>query len=491
MLSSLLASLEFSAKPCVLKENESMAFSDVFCRMQAIGQKLENLNGHTAIFLQNLNDYTAALFAGMAYGTVVFPLATTLTIHEVTPLLTSADIATVITSHVFSDLFEKIKAESLPGIIIIYIEDAVLNDKTNLPVPVTINPKAPLLMLPTSGTTGNAKIVQLSEENILTSANGFIEKMQFSLFEDLNSKFIIATPFTSSYGIMVIIACLIKGFPLIPLPINFTLNSFFKTAELHSATHYEGGAHTLLLMEQMAGRKIPYDISSLKCFGVGGSKISGSTITALLKAYPGIEISQGYGMTETSPLCAKNKRPNLTQPNSVGTAIEGVQLAVECDGQITAKPFAKGEILVKGPNVMLGYYKNPAATAEVVKNGYMHTGDIGYIDETGHLYIIGRKKNIIIVGGLNVHPEEVEECLLQSGLVKDCCVYGRSHEQEEILCADIVPMHPQVKKEDIILYCATHLAKHKQPKNMKLCQNIEKNQNGKTVRRKRGLNETT
>lgn len=297
--------------------------------------------------------------------------------------------------------------------------------------------------------------------------------MRFDETHWLDVRYIFAAPFSSVYGLMILSACLIKSFPIILLNSPFTLDALYRTAEKHRATHYEGSASAILLMERMAGRPIPYDISMIKYFGFGGSKVSGRTIEKIQSAYPGIELWQGYGMTETSPLIAKHKKGVLTKPESVGTAIKGLEIFVETENGITSAPNTVGEILVRGPNVMLGYYLNEPETEKVLKDGYLHTGDIGYLDDEGYLYICGR--NMIIVRGFNVYPEEVETCILGSPLVKDCRVYGQTDDfGNEEVCADIVPASPQTDVESIRKYCRERLANYKQPKRISIQGSVKK-----------------
>jgi len=129
---------------------------------------------------------------------------------------------------------------------------------------------------------------------------------------------------------------------------------------------------------------------------------------------------------------------------------------------------------------MLGYYDNEEETNKILKNGYLYTGDIGYLDEDGYLYICGRKKNIIIIRGFNVQPEEVEECLLNSLLVKECFVYGQTDAfGNEMICADVVLMQPNVQMKEIRDYCNSHLTGYKRPQKIYIRKEIKKNVTGK------------
>lgn len=479
MIRSLLIKRENWDNIAVIGSKENTSYRKLACKAAAIQYHLlqKPEDNIIAIFLPNGSNYISALFAVIMSGMTAFPLDASMTRHEVIPLLKQAGVQTVITSNKYHALFNKI-----PKLTIIYTEEIEMGELT-CSSEVATNTDQPMVLLGTSGTTGRSKLVQLSEKNVLTSVLGYIDRINFEKTNKRDTRFILATPFSSAYGLMILSACLMKSFPIVLLDDVFTLDMFYRKIETYQVTHYEGGVLPLQIMEHMAGRPYPYDISSLQCFSFGGSKVSERMIKNLKRAYVGIDFIQGYGMTEASPLVTKHEREESKKLDSVGKAIKGVQLAVEADGVITDAPFAKGEVLIKGANVMLGYYGNEEETKKVIKNGYLYTGDIGYLDEEGYLYICGRKKNIIIVRGFNVYPEEVEECILSSSLVKDCIVYGQIDiSGNEIVCADVVPITPQINLEDIIQYCSLHLTGYKQPQKINVCDSIRKNTTGKIER---------
>ena len=267
---------------------------------------------------------------------------------------------------------------------------------------------------------------------------------------------------------------------------GFSLPRFYQTVQDYKVTHSEGGTMTGILMEQTAGRPIPYDVSSLRYLGLAGSKIEEDVLKRLAAAYPRMEFWTGYGMTEASPLIAKPyKVMDARKLASVGTVLPGEEIQIFADGVLTARPHVMGEIVVKGPNVMLGYYRNEEATREIVHGGRLYTGDIGYLDEEGYLYICGRVKNVIIVRGFNVYPEEVESCLRSSGLVRECVVYGENAKGEsENVCADVVARNESVRAETLRAYCAEHLSAYKVPQKISLVETLERTATGKVKRGK-------
>ncbi|MGL5513358.1 MAG: class I adenylate-forming enzyme family protein [Sporomusa sp.] len=467
-------------KAAVIKGADKILYRNIAQKARAIQKALpQGQAENIAIFLPNGADYIAAFFATIMSGMIAFPLNVVLTKHEIIALLKQAGVRTIITSSMFRPIF----ATMADHYIILYVEELPPNaDEKTLKL-INVEDNKPMVFLSTSGTTGKAKIVQLSGKNIETAVLGYIDKMNFEGIATSDFRYILAAPFSSAYGIMILFACLMKSFPIVLLAGDFTMDMFYKTVQAHKVTHYEGGELVIILMEQMAGRPIPYDISSLKYFGFGGGKVSENTIRNLLVAYPEVAFFLGYGMTEAAPLITKHRRTRLEKVASVGNTIKGVEIAIEADGVIVNTPNVKGEIIVRGPNVMLGYYDNEEETNKILKNGYLYTGDIGYLDEDGYLYICGRKKNIIITRGFNVQPEEVEECLLNSLLVKECFVYGQTDAfGNEMICADVVLMQPNVQMKEIRDYCDSHLAGYKRPQKIYICEEIKKNVTGKIKR---------
>lgn len=239
-----------------------------------------------------------------------------------------------------------------------------------------------------------------------------------------------------------------------------------------------------ILLDRTLGRSIPYDITSLRYFGFGGSKVPDGTLSRLSAAYPHIRFWSGYGMTEASPLIAQPFRGlPADKLDSVGVPLPGVTVCLETEDGITDEPDQQGEIIVRGPNIMLGYYKDKKATEEILRGGWLHTGDIGYYDSDGYLYICGRKKHMLLVRGFNVYPEEVETCLQSCPLVADCMVYGRPDAPgTECVCADVVPTAPDTSPAAIQRWCTGHLADYKCPRDIRLVDKLDKTTTGKNKR---------
>lgn len=488
MIRDLLLHPENRKKIAVIEDAQRFSFEDLLAKAAVIQKRLpDQQQSNIAIFLPNGSDYIIALFGVFMAGMIAVPFNTQLTVREVAPLLAQTHARAVVTSVKYRSFFNEMADhfENIPQII--YAEELPEPEKGLFPAMVSRSEDEPMIMLNTSGTTGAAKIVQLSERNVWTSVYGFSSYNHYEKFTGCEIKYILGTPFASVYGLLIVSTCLLKAFPMVIPKEAVTVDVLYKMAEKQKITHYEGGAAIPIAMDQMLGRKISYDLSSLKFIGYGGSKVPADALSRLAKAFPQLDICQGYGSTETAAMIT---RPDNELPSdkltSVGIAIPEVTVMVEVDDDVTDAPHVTGEILVKGSNVMLGYYQNEEETRKIIQKGYLHTGDMGYLDEDGYLYLCGRKKNVIMVRGFSVYAEEVEDCLLGSGLVQDCIVYGETEASgAEILWVDLVPKTAQVQVDEIRAYCRDHLADYKRPQKIRMVESIQKTATGKMERKSR------
>ncbi|WP_233258468.1 long-chain fatty acid--CoA ligase [[Phormidium] sp. ETS-05] len=195
-------------------------------------------------------------------------------------------------------------------------------------------------------------------------------------------------------------------------------------------------------------------------------------------------IYEGYGLTETAP-CASYNHGLKYQPGSVGMPIDNVEMkVVDAEGN-EPPPGEYGEIIVRGPNVMLGYWNRPEETQKILHDGWLHTGDIGYVDEDGYFYIVDRAKDMINMSGFNVYPAEVERVLYQHPAVAEAAVYGMPHpEQGEQVVARICLRNGwEISSADLQAFCQECLANYKVPQVIKFVESLPKNPTGKILKR--------
>ena len=319
------------------------------------------------------------------------------------------------------------------------------------------------VMLFTSGTTGTSKIVMLSQKNIVTVVNAAREPLKHFTNEDtilsvlpvhhtyeLTAGIFCATDHGCTIAINDSIKHVTKnlkkyrptGMTVVPLYVEVFYNSIMKNVRkqgiektFNMALKFSkiAGAVHIDLRKQLFGKVVEAFGGRLCKLVCGGAALRPELVDTF-KAI-GIEILQGYGITECSPLVSVIPA-GVYNPKSCGKIVECMQVYI--DKENPTDEF--GEIVVKGDNVMLGYYNNEQATNEVLSKGWFHTGDYGYVDKKGYLYITGRKKNIIVLqDGKNVFPEEIEEYLGAIPHIKECVVVGRQKDNDLAITAIVYP----------------------------------------------------
>ncbi len=341
------------------------------------------------------------------------------------------------------------------------------------------------IMLHTSGTTSNPKRVMLTHRNLISNIISNITSL--GLTE--RDKSLIALPMFFGYcNTAQFLTHLYLGASVYILEDMFLPNKFFNLVQREKITNFTG-VPSMLLMLLTYKNSSKYDTTSLRYICFGGGNMPVEKLRMLIDLFPHTGFVQTYGQTEASPrVTALLPEDALRKIGSVGKPIPNVQVRIvdEYDNDLNVGEI--GEIIVKGYNVMKGYYKRTEVTNDTIRNGWLYTGDLAQYDNEGYIYLVGRKKNIIINGGINVYPEEVEELLLNHFAVKEALVYGVAHEIfGEVPAAKVVLNQELVKKpspEELINYCLDKLANYKVPTEIIFVDKIEKTKTNKVKRYK-------
>jgi long-chain acyl-CoA synthetase len=199
----------------------------------------------------------------------------------------------------------------------------------------------------------------------------------------------------------------------------------------------------------------------------------------------GVRILEGYGLSETSPVASFNQLQRTSKPGTVGQPIFGVDIrCVDAEGRFVAAG-ERGEVVIRGPNVMKGYYNRPEATAEAMRNGWFHTGDVGTIDEDGYLTIVDRTKDMIIRGGFNVYPRELEEVLVTHPAISMAAVIGVPDERlgEEVKAVVVRRAGAELSDTDLLAWCREQFAAYKYPRLVEFRDSLPVSATGKILKR--------
>ena len=336
------------------------------------------------------------------------------------------------------------------------------------------------VMLYTSGTTGRPKGAELTHFNMFYNAEYSSTKL---MPLDEGTTALAVLPLFHSFGQTVIQnGVLAVGGTLVLLP-RFEPEAAFRLMQAHGVTLFAGvpTMYFALLNHPMAD-----DVNlNLKFCAAGGSAMPVEVMKAFDAKF-GVNILEGYGLSETSPVASFNTLDRPKKAGSIGCPIWGVEFRLEKDdGSVIDATDEPGEICIRGHNVMKGYYKRPEVNAEQIKDGWFHTGDIATRDADGYYFIVDRKKDMIIRGGFNVYPREIEEVLYGHPAVAEAAVIGIPHEShgEEVKAVVAFKDGKTATEREIIDYCKDKLAAYKYPRAVAFMDALPKGPTGKILKR--------
>ncbi len=334
----------------------------------------------------------------------------------------------------------------------------------------------------TSGTTGKPKGAMLTYRNIFSNILGVNELVRLT-YKD---RFIAYLPMFHSFTMTVnLLLPMYSASAVVIVKSIMPFSNIIKQTLLKRVTIFTGVPD---VYSALSRAKLPFYFhwfNKVRFFISGAAPLPGEVLERFSKKFKKAKLLEGYGLSETSPVVAVN-RPELQKPGSVGPALPGVEIKIVND-ELEEVPLGKeGEIIVKGDNVMKGYYKREDATAETLVNGWLLTGDIGKLDEDGYLYILDRKKDLIISKGVNIYPREIEEICLKFPGIKECAVVGKKDENAGEIPVAFIELEDgvEIKETELKKFLKQHLANYKIPKHIYFVEDLPKNATGKVLKRK-------
>ena len=319
-------------------------------------------------------------------------------------------------------------------------------------------------LLYTGGTTGRAKGVMLSHAS-LWFTGGAVQK---AAHVPGVTRTLMTLPLSHSYGILVTIS----GMHAPERPVTVLLRWFDPQVFLDAIAEHrvQTAAVVPSMLHLLLAQPLEeFDLSSLVYLGCGAAPLAPQTAAEIERRIPGVTVRQGYGLTETAALIATNP-VGREKPGSVGVPIPGAEVRI-LDEDDRALPGGEiGEICCRSPAVMRGYWRSPEATAETIRDGWLHTGDVGYLDEDGYLFIVDRKKDVIIRGGFNVYPRDVEDALLEHPAVAGAGVVGRPDDRhgEEVVAFVSLREPVEVSAEELVEWARERIGGYKYPREVHL-----------------------
>lgn len=470
----------------VIDEDKEYSYKKIYDLVVSKSSQIDTDNcNNVGIFIDNSVDYLIAYFAITYKNKVIVPIESTAKTPQVLSTITYCELRHIITdTNNIDNLLNMIRNKTCTDIIIYNIDTLesflVTGDsESNISAIDTKESDDVAIMLHTSGTTATPKKVMLTHKNLIENIKSNIESLQLNS----NDRCLIVLPMCFGYcNTSQMLTHLYLGGSMVIYRGTFFPKKFYEYINRYSCTNTTCIPSMLYLM--VKSRKIE-NVDTLRYLCFGGGTIAESVVKKIIELLPNTGIVQTYGQTEASPrITALLPHDALRKLGSVGQPIPGIRVMVVDDNNNEVPTGIRGEIIVHGENVMKGYYKRDDETSKTIINGWLHTGDIGYFDSEGYLYIIGRMKNMIISGGRNVYPEEIEELLNSHPAVKDVLIYPIEHEiLGEVPGAKIViDTEKTVSSSELLEYCRYNLEPYKVPTKVDIVCRIEKTYNGKVKR---------
>lgn len=334
------------------------------------------------------------------------------------------------------------------------------------------------LVVYTSGTTGKPKGAMLTFLNLLTAVNTYPHRLDVASDDRLAA----VLPLCHLYGLIVVLLGTIKQGATMILLEHFEAAALANLIESEQVTVLPA-VPTMFQFLSLELERQPRSLSSLRLGLVGGSAMP-VELMKKLEIQLDVPVLEGWALTECSVIATFNPS-SLRKYGSVGPAMPGLEVAVFGSDGKYAHTTEVGELCIRGANIMKGYLNNPVATADNIKDGWLHTGDLGYIDEHGYVFVVGRSKELIIRGGMNIYPREVEAAILRMPEVRDVAVIGVPDQyMGERVKAFVVLKEPgSVSDSEIKAFCAKHMADYKVPRLVDFVDIIPKNSTGKVLKR--------
>ena len=438
-----------------------------------------------ALLVPNVSEFTIAYFGILYAGAAVVPINVLAAAPEVAYFLKDSTARLLIVHPLFAGPGRTGAAQAGVPVVTAGGEGAdslaalAATEPLDAPHPTGADDTAVILY--TSGTTGQPKGAELTHSNLFLNCAFVVPRLAKIDGPDLRA--LATLPLFHSFGQTCIQNATIAAggsFTLLP---RFDPQSAFELMERDRITLFAGVPTMYFALLHWQGER-KYDVTSLRLCMTGGAPMPVEVMGAFEKRFA-IEILEGFGLSETSPVSSFNVVDRPRKAGSIGYPVWGVEMAIMDENDVPLPDDERGEICIRGHNIMKGYLNREDATSEAMKNGWFHSGDIGFRDSDGCYWIVDRKKDMILRGGFNVYPREVEEVLYQHPAVVEAAVIGVAHEShgEEVKAVVALGAGKAASAGELIAFCKERLSAYKYPRIVEIVTELPKGPTGKILKR--------
>jgi long-chain acyl-CoA synthetase len=487
--SILLASAgERADHPAIILGDRRITYAELDRAARGVATSLRergvNPGQQVAIMVPNVPEFTIAYFGILYAGCTIVPLNVLLSAPEVEYHIEDSEAVLLIAHPLFAEPARK--GAEAAGVPVVWSDgdlgDTVADMAAAEPADALFptNPDDTAVILYTSGTTGRPKGAELTHANLLINCAVVVPRL---VPVDRDVVAIATLPLFHSFGQTCIQNATIAAggtFTLLP---RFTPEDAFSILERDGVTLFAGVPTMYFALLHHEGGQ-DFDLSKLSLCMCGGAPMPVEVMKSF-EAKFGVPILEGYGLSETSPVASFNNLQRERKIGSIGYPVWGVELAILDENDQPVADGERGEICIRGHNIMKGYWKRPDANAETLRNGWFHSGDVGRVDEDGCYWIVDRTKDMIIRGGFNVYPREVEEVLYEHEAIVEAAVIGVEHESHGEEIKAIVALHAghSITADELIAWTRERLAAYKYPRVVEFLDTLPKGPTGKILKR--------
>jgi long-chain acyl-CoA synthetase len=476
-------------KTAIIAKDEELTFSTLNQRVQALAAHLQKdgieQGDRVGILLPNATAIPLSYYATQKIGAVTVILDARLRGKELQGVLKDADLKLLIVhSQLFLEVQECFKTtKAIPVWIVNGDDERAFEKKFIAPsTPATsarLKPEDDALILYTSGTTGEAKGVVLSYQNL----DQYPRVMREMGIADSSTVRGCILPMSHIVGPIVCDDLAEKGYTLVIFD-QINPVTLLEGIQKYRISVFEGVPIVFQLV--LGVRNLPdYDTSSVKVAAMMGTTVPVPLLRAFKAAQPHIKVIQGYGLTETSPMITLvEPEAAMSKMGSIGRAVPGIDVKIVDENDKEVPPGEPGEIITRGPHVMKGYFRKPEATAARIRDGWLFTGDVGKCGEDGYYFHLGRRDDMIITGGLNVYPAEVETMIYGYAKVQETVVFAiPDSKRGHVIGAAVVPRPGEtIVEKDLLSFLRTNLANFKVPQQIVIRESLPRTSSGKVIR---------
>jgi len=442
-----------------------------------------------AVMLPNVPQFVSAEFGILMSGNILVPFNVLLQGPEINYLVTDSNVRVILTHEAFLPSVEEgIKALDDPPVVYVLGDDLgehrafseLLGEADGSFKPVEVDEHAPIMTIYTSGTTGKPKGAQLSNLNVISN----LEMAEEILPPRPDDKWLCVLPLFHVFALNAVMNAAIKNRMPVVLHPMFQTEACVKSLAEDDITLFAGvPTMYFYILKYPEIEKIRFP--KLRICLSGGSAMPVEVLERF-EQVTGCAIYEGYGLTETTVSVCCNRPDGERKVGSIGKPFKGAQMKIVDDDGNEVPNGRVGEVVVKSPNVMLGYLNKPEETARAIRDGWFYTGDLGHQDDDGFFYIVDRKKDMIIKGGYNIYPREIEEVLYELSDVSEAAIVGVYDEAKGEQIRAVMAFKPgtSLSEEAVRQHVEGRLAKYKWPLDYIFLPELPKGPTGKILKRK-------